>query len=85
MAKLKLEAAWGEEFKRVGEAEPRGPGNRGLIEEPKEQVSLRWGGDEAESRRLQDEQSHRYFQWTFVSVVAAVIVGFIVFGLTFLH
>jgi hypothetical protein len=85
MAKLKLEAAWREESKRVGEAQSRGSRNRGHIEEPKRQTGLRWSGDQGEARRLLDEQTHHYFQWTFVAVVAAVIVGLIVFGLTFLH
>jgi hypothetical protein len=85
MAKLKLEAAWREEFKRVGEAQSRGSSNRGLIEEPTGQIGFRWPGDQAEARRLLDEQTHHYFQWIFVAVVAAVIVGLIVFGLTFLH
>jgi hypothetical protein len=84
MAKLKLEAAWREEFKR-GEAQFRDPGNGGLTEEPKGQVSLCWRGDEAEARRLLEEQTHHYFQWTSVAVVAALIVSLIVFGLTFLH
>jgi hypothetical protein len=85
MAKLKLEAAWREEFKRVGQAQSRGSSNRGHIEEPKRQISFRWPGDQAEARRLLEERTHHYFQWTFVAVVAAIIVGLIVFGLTFLH
>jgi hypothetical protein len=85
MAKLKLEAAWREEFKRVGETQFRNPRDVGLTEEPKGQMSLRWCGDEAESRRLREGQTHHYFQWTSVAVVAAVIVSLIVFSLTFLH
>jgi hypothetical protein len=83
MAKLKLEPSWRDEFKRVGEAQSRDRSNRGFIEEPKSQTSLRWRGDEAESRRLQGE--HHYCQWTSVAVVAAVIVSLIMIGLTFLH
>jgi hypothetical protein len=85
MAKLRLEPAWREEFKRVGEAQSRGPSNRELIGEPKRQITFRWGGDQAGARRLRDQQTHHYFHWTFVAVVAAIIVGLIAFGLTFLH
>jgi hypothetical protein len=85
MAKLKLEAAWREEFKLVGETQFRDPRDGAPTEEPKRQVSLRWCGDEAESRRLLDEQTHHYFQWTSVAVAAAVIVSLIFFSLTFLH
>jgi hypothetical protein len=85
MAKLRLEPAWREEFKRVGEAQSRGASNRGLIEEPKRQTSLRLAGDQAEARRLIDEQTHHYLHWTFVAGVAGFIVGLIVFALTFLH
>jgi hypothetical protein len=85
MAKLKLEAAWREKFTRIGAGQFRDPRDSGLTEEPKGLVSLPWAGDEAESRRLLDEQTHHYFQWTSVAVVAAVIVGLILFGLTLLH
>jgi hypothetical protein len=85
MAKLKLEASWGEEFKRASEAQSREPSNRGHIEDTKGQVGVRWRGDKAEAQRLVDEQTHHYFQWTAVAGVAAVIVSLIVFGLTFLH
>ena len=85
MAELEVEAGWREELKRDGEAQFRNPRSVGLTEEPKGQVSLRWCGDEAESRRLREEQTHHYFQWTSVAVVAAVIVSVIVFSLTFLH
>ena len=85
MAKLKLEAGWREEFKRVGEAQSRDPSNCGLIEEPKRQISFQWRGDKAEARRLLDDQAHHYFHWTLVAIAAAVIVVLIVFGLTFLH
>ena len=82
MAKLKLEASWREEFKRVDEAQSRDRSNGGLFEDPKRQASLRWRGDEA---RLRYEQTHHYFQWTSVAVVAAVIVSLVMIGLTFLH
>jgi hypothetical protein len=85
MAKLRLEPAWREEFKRVDEAQSRDRSNRGLIEEPKRQASLRWRGDQGEARRIIDEQTHHYFHWTFVAGIAGFIVGLIVFGLTFLH
>lgn len=63
----------------------RDPRDGELAKESKGQASLRWSGDEAESRRLLDEQTHHYFQWTSVTVVAAVIVSLIIFSLTFLH
>jgi hypothetical protein len=85
MAELEVKAEWRDEFKLVGKTQFRDPRDGGLIEEPKGQVSLRWCGDEAESRRLRDEQTHHYFQWTSVAVVAAIIVSLIIFSLTFLH
>jgi hypothetical protein len=85
MVELEVDVGWREELKRVGEAQFRNPSNVGLTEEPKGHVGLRWSGDEAESRRLRDEQKHHYFQWTSVAVVAAIIVSLIVFSLTFLH
>jgi hypothetical protein len=85
MAKLKLEGSWREELKPVAAAQSRDPGRAGPAGEPNGQTSLRWGGDEAESRRLLYQQTHHYFRWAFVAVVAAVIVAFIAFGLTFLH
>jgi hypothetical protein len=85
MAELEVEAGGREELKRVGAAQFRNPLNVRLTEESKGQVSLRWYGDEVESRRLRDEQTHHYFQWASVAVVAATIVSLIVFSLTFLH
>ena len=85
MAKLKLEGSWREEFKRGSATQARDPGSAKFTEQPKGQTSLRWGGDEAESRRLLDERTHHYFRWTFIAVVAAVIVALIGFSLTFLH
>jgi hypothetical protein len=53
--------------------------------EPKRQAAFRWLGDEAEARRLREEQTHHYVRWTFVAAVAAAVVGLIGVGLTFLH
>jgi|SRR6516165_5776609 len=36
-------------------------------------------------RRLREEQTHHYVRWSFFAVIAAVIVGLIGVGLTFLH
>ena len=53
--------------------------------EPKRQAAFRWLGDEAEARRLREEQTHHYVRWTFFAAVAAVIVGLIGVGLALLH
>jgi hypothetical protein len=53
--------------------------------EPKRQAAFRWLGDEAEERRLREEQTHHYARWIFFAAVAAVIVGLIGVSLTFLH
>ena len=46
--------------------------------------AFRWSGDEAEARRLQEEHAHHYLRWTFVGACAAMIVGLIGVGLSFL-
>ena len=56
-----------------------------ITDEPKRQAAFRWLGDEAEGRRLREEQTHYYIRWTFFAAVAAVIVGLIGVGLTLLH
>ena len=87
MAEPDVEAAWRAEFKRIGETRLRDALNSGsgITDEPKRQAAFRWLGDEAEARRLREEQTHHYVRWTFVAAVAAVIVGLIGVGLTFLH
>jgi len=87
MAEPEVEAAWRAEFKRIGEAQLRDALNSssGFIDESKRQAAFRWLGDEAEAQRLREEQTHHYIRWTLVAAVAAVIVGLIGVGLTFLH
>jgi hypothetical protein len=34
---------------------------------------------------LREEKAYHYFRWTFFAAIAAVIVGLIGVGLTFLH
>jgi hypothetical protein len=53
-------------------------------DQPK-QATFRWLGDEAQTRRLREEQIHHYVQWTFFAAVAAAIVGVIGLGLTLLR
>jgi hypothetical protein len=87
MAEPEAEAAWRAEFKRIGETQLRDVLNSGVgfADEPKRQAAFRWLGDEAEARRLREEQTHHYLRWTFFAVIAAVIVGLIGVGLTLLH
>ena len=87
MAEPEVEAAWRAEFERSGATQLRDVLNSGdgLTDELKRQAAFRWLGDEAEARRLREEQTHHYVRWTFFAAVAAVIVGLIGVGLTFLH
>ena len=87
MAEPELEAAWRAEFKRIGEAQLRDALNSGsrLTDEQKRHAAFRWLGDEAEEQRLREEQTHHYVRWAFFAAIAAVIVGLIGVGLTFLH
>ncbi len=78
MAEPEVEAAWGPGLRRIRETE----GSQGVPDDPK--AAFRWSGDEAEARRLEDEHSHHYLQWTFVSALAVMIVGLIGVGLSFL-
>jgi hypothetical protein len=82
-----VEAAWRAEFKRIAETQVRGALNSGsdFTDESKRQAAFRWLGDEAEARRLREERTHHYVRWTFFAAVAAVIVGLVGVGLTFLH
>ena len=87
MAEPEVEAAWRAEFKRIGESQIRDALNSddAFVDESKRQAAFRWLGDEAEARRLREEQTHHYVRWTFFAAVAAVIVGLIGVGLTLLH
>ena len=84
MAEPEAEAAWRAEFKRIGETQVRDALNS-ITDEPKRQAAIRWLGDEAEARRLREEQTHHYVRWTFFAAVAAVIVGLIGVGLALLQ
>ena len=70
MAEPEVEAAWRAEFKRIGETQVRDALNS-ITDEPKRQAAFRWLGDEAEARRLREEQTHHYVRWTFFAAVAA--------------
>ncbi len=86
MAEPEVEAAFRAEFKRIGETQLRETLNSGgFIDESKRQVAFRWLGDEAEARRLQEEQTHHYVRWSFFIAVAAVIAGLIAMGLALLR
>jgi len=87
MAEPEVGAAWRAEFKRIGAAQLRDALNSGsgFTDEPKRQAAFRWLGDEAEAQRLREERTHHYVRWTFFAAIAAVIVGLIGIGLTFLH
>jgi hypothetical protein len=87
IAEPEVEAAWRAEFKRIGETRLRDALNSssGFTDEPKRQAAFRWLGDEAEARRLREEQTHHYVRWTLFAAVAAAIVGLIGVGLTLLH
>ena len=81
MAEPEVEAAWRAEFERVSEDRDRGS----LSAEAERQPAFRWLGDEAEVQRLREESAHHYLRWTVLALAAAVLVGLIAFGLTFLH
>jgi hypothetical protein len=87
MAEPEVEAAWRAEFKRTGATQGRDAFNSdgGFTDELKRQAAFRWLGDEAEARRLQQEQTHHYVRWTFLVAVAAVIAGLIAVGLALLR
>jgi len=59
-------------------------GGGGLADE-KSQAAFRWLGDEAEARRLKQEQTYHYIKWTFSIAVAVVIAGLIALGLSLLR
>jgi RimJ/RimL family protein N-acetyltransferase len=79
MAEPEVEAAWRAELNRIHDTEAFRSGP----DDPK--AAFRWSGDEAEAWRLQEEHAHHYLRWTFVCVFAAMIVGVIGVGLSFLH
>ena len=87
MAEPDVEAAWRAEFERSGAAQLREALNSGagFTDELKRQAALRWLGDEAEARRLQQEHTYHYVRWTFLVAFAAVIVGLITLGLALLR
>ena len=78
MAEPEVAAAWRAELERVGE-------DRDRVSETKRQAAFPWLGDQAEVQRLRKESAHHYVRWTVLALIAAVIVGIIAFGLTFLH
>jgi hypothetical protein len=87
MAEPEVEAAWRAEFKRSGATEFRDALNSGggFTDELKRQAAFRWLGDEAEARRLRQEQTHHYVRWTFLVAVAAMIAGLIALCLSLLR
>jgi hypothetical protein len=87
MAEPEVEAAWRAEFERNGTTELHGvPNSDGAsTDELKRQAAFRWLGDEAETQRLQQEETYHYVRWTFLVAVAAVIAGLIVLGLSLLR
>ena len=56
-----------------------------MADEPKRQTEFQWSGDEAQARRLREEKTHHYVRLPFFAAIAAVMVGLIVVGLTFLR
>jgi hypothetical protein len=83
MAEPEVEAAWRAEFKRSGATELHDASNSGgsSTDELKRQAAFRWPGDEAETRRLQQEKTYHYVRWILLVGVAAVIAVLIVVGL----
>jgi hypothetical protein len=81
MAEQEVEAAWRAEFGRIHEMELSQSGD---ALEDAARVAFHWSGDDAEVRRLQEEHTHHYLRWTFLSTVAVMIVGLIGVGLSFL-
>ncbi len=81
MAEQAVEAAWRAEFGRIHEMEAS---RSGKVLEDAVREAFRWSGDEAEVQRLQEEHTHHYLRWTFLSTVAVMIVGLIGVGLSFM-
>jgi hypothetical protein len=55
------------------------------VSEPKRQFGFKWLGEQAEARRVREERTYRYVQWTFFAALAAVFVGVIGVLVTLLH
>ena len=86
MAEQEVEAAWRAEFERSSVTQIRDALSGGeFTDELKRRGALRWLGDEAESRRLQQQQTYHYVRWTFLVAIAAVIAGLITVGLALLR
>ena len=85
MAEPEVEAAWRAEFERSGVTQIRDALGGGGLADEKSQAAFRWLGDEAEARRLQQEQTHHYIKWTLLIAVAVVIAGLIAPGLSALR
>ena len=85
MAEPEVEAAWRAEFERSGVTQIRDALGGGGLADEKSQAAFRWLGDEAEARRLQQEQTHHYIKWTLLIAVAIVIAGLIALGLSALR
>ena len=85
MAEPEVEAAWRAEFERSGVTQIRDAFGGGGLADEKSQAAFRWLGDEAEARRLQQEQTHHYIKWTLLIAVAVVIAGLIALGLSALR
>jgi hypothetical protein len=81
MAELEVEAAWRAELERIGETQHRDAPKSEL----NRQAAFRWSGDEAQARRVQEEQAHHYLMWIFFAAIGAVIAGLIAEGLTLLR
>jgi hypothetical protein len=86
VAEPEVEAAWRAEFKRSGATQLREAvrSSDNFAAELKKQGDFRWLGDEAEARRLQQEQTYHYVRWTILIGVAAVIASLIALGLSLL-
>jgi hypothetical protein len=81
MGEPNVEAAWRAEFKRIHATKAFRSANV-FPDDPK--AEFRWSGDDAETQRLQEEHTHHYLRWTFLSTVAVMIVGLIGVGLSYL-
>jgi hypothetical protein len=87
MAEPEVEAAWRAELERIGATELHDAlsSDGGTTDELRSQAALRWLGDQAEARRLQQEHTYHYVRWTFLVGFAAVIAGLITVGLALLR
>jgi len=84
MAEPEIEAASRAELNRIAGTHALKSGSD-VTDELKRQAAFRWLGDEPEVQRLREDQTHHYARWAILAAVAAVIVGLIGVGLTFLH